>query len=147
MEALKIKRSEEEVEEFQLPVTDVSEKLKTGGLYCPGALLRVHLLDDHPLTRGCPDEIGGFFKGAPVFTTSIPRFDMDRRVIGKFPAKNLVLSGYCEGEEALADKTVMVWLKKGRGQLVLFGFSPQFRASTQGTFKLVFNSILLPRLQ
>jgi hypothetical protein len=101
-------------------------------------------LADHPLTRGCPDEIGGFFKGEPVFATSIPRFDMDRRVIGKIPEKDMVLSGYCEGEENLGNKTVMVWLKKGKGQLVLFGFSPQFRASTQGTFKLVFNAILLP---
>jgi len=36
-----------------------------------------------------------------------------------------------------------VWLKKGKGQMVLFGFNPIFRASTQGSFKLLFNSILM----
>jgi len=29
----------------------------------------------------------------------------------------------------------LVWLKKGKGQVVLFGLSPLFRASTQAAFK------------
>jgi len=37
----------------------------------------------------------------------------------------------------------MIWIQKGTGQLVLFGFNPQFRASIQGSFKLLFNALLL----
>ena len=69
---------------------------------------------------------------------------MDRRVIGKFPKKDILLSGYLEHEEKLGNKTAIVWLKKGRGQLVLFAFHPQFRASTAASYKLLFNAILLP---
>ena len=71
---------------------------------------------------------------------------MDRRVIAKFPEKNILLSGYSENQELLGNKSAMIWLKKGKGQLVLFGFNPQFRASTQGSYKLLFNSLLLPKI-
>ena len=108
--------------------------------------MKINLLKDHPLTLGMQKSVGVFFRGKPVFTTSIPHFDMDRRVIGKFPEKDILLSGYCEKEEKLGNKSAMIWLKKGKGQLVLFGFNPQFRASTNVGFKLLFNSILLPKM-
>ncbi len=130
-------------EEFQLPVRDISSNLQKDGLYVAGSLLKIKLLKDHPLTMGLPDEIGVFSRGRPVFATSIPRFDMDRRVIGKYADKNVLLSGYIEKPEKLADRSAMVWLKKGKGQIVLYGFSPQFRSSTQGSFKLLFNALLL----
>jgi hypothetical protein len=49
-------------------------------------------------------------------------------------------------EELLANKPVMVWVRKGKGQIVLFGFSPQFRASTPASYKLLFNALLLPKV-
>ncbi len=130
--------------EFRLPVTDISKRLAKEGLYCPGSFIKMDLVGQNDLTAGMPPSTGIFFRGEPVFATSIPNFDMDRRVIGKFPEENILLSGYCEKPEKLADKSVMVWLKKGKGQLVLFGFCPQFRASTQATYKLLFNPMLLP---
>ncbi|MBN3035370.1 MAG: hypothetical protein JW861_07265 [Bacteroidales bacterium] len=137
------KEAETEKEEFRLPFRVISERLSKQGLYCPGSLVRVRLRTDHPLTYGMPEETGVFFRGREVFSTSVPDFDMDRRVIARFPEKDILMSGYCEKEELLSDKTVMVWLRKGQGQLVLFGFSPQFRASTQATYKLLFNALLL----
>jgi hypothetical protein len=41
----------------------------------------------------------------------------------------------------------MIWLKKGKGQLVLFAFNPQFRASTAADYKLLFNSLLLHKIE
>ncbi|PJB78977.1 MAG: hypothetical protein CO090_05665, partial [Acidobacteria bacterium CG_4_9_14_3_um_filter_49_7] len=70
----------------------------------------------------------------------------DRRVVGFYPRDHLLVSGYIEGESALAWHPAMIWLKKGKGQLVLYGFNPQFRASTPGTYKLLFNGLLLPGL-
>ena len=144
MGSLKIKHGEDDVEEFQLPVRDISKKMTD--LYCPGSFLKIELKQDHFLTWGMPGETGVFYRGKPVFATSIPRFDMDRRVIGKFPEKNILLSGYIENEKKLEDKINLVWIRKGRGQLVLFAFNPQFRASTAANYKLLFNAILMPAI-
>jgi len=143
----KITYSEDEIEEFQLPFKNISKELQKKGLYCPGSLLSVSLLDDHPITLGLPSTIGVFSRGKPVFSTSFPNFDMDRRVIGKYPEENILLSGYLDNEDLLSNRSSIVWLRKGKGQLVLFGFSPHFRGSTDGTFKLIFNSILLPKIK
>ncbi len=144
---LKIKHSEDDNEEFKLPFKSITNELKEAGLYCPGPLIKVNIKQNHPLTYGLEKDAGILFKGSQVFSTSIPKFDMDRRVIAVFPEKDILLSGYCENEKKLANKTAMVWLKKGKGQIVLMGFSPQFRASTQGTYKLLFNSILLESIK
>ena len=142
---LKIKKEEGE-EEFNLPFRDVSADLSKAGLYVPGSLVQVDLIDDHPLTLGMPESIGVFSRGRPVFRTSVPIFDMDRRVIGSYPEKEVLMSGYAAKEELMGLKSAMVWMKKGKGQFVLMGFGPQFRASTQGSFKLLFNSILLEKI-
>jgi len=142
-----IVRGKNDKEEFQLPVRDISQQVQKEGLFCPGSLMKTELLPNHPLTLGMEKEIGVFFRGRPVFATSIPSFDMDRRVIGKFPEQDILMSGYCEKEKVVGNKTNLVWLKKGKGQLVLFGFNPQFRSSTSVSFKLLFNALLLPKIQ
>ncbi|MBN2357240.1 hypothetical protein JXO59_14080 [candidate division KSB1 bacterium] len=139
-----IVRGKEEKEEFQLPVRNVAENLQKAGLNCPGSWMKVMLTPDHPLTLGMPEETGVFYRGRPAFTTSIPGMaDLDRRVIARFPEKDILLSGYCEKEESLAGKVAMAWARKGSGQVVLMAFSPQFRGSTQACYKLLFNAILL----
>ncbi len=134
----------EKTEEFVLPFTNAGDQARRDGLSIPGSLVRVQLKQDHPLTYGMPAETGVFYRGAPLFSTTVPRFDMDRRVIGAFPEKNILMSGYCEKEEIMSGKPAMIWIKKGKGELILYAFNPQFRASTQATYKLLFNAFFLP---
>jgi hypothetical protein len=141
--ALSIKKSDSDPEEFQLPFNNAGESLVKAGLYAPGDLVRIELIKSHPLTYGMQPDANIFYRGKTAFTTSLPIFDTDRRVIGTFPDDNLLQSGYIEKPELLKGKSAMVWIKKGEGQLVLLAFSPAFRASTQGAYKLLFNSILL----
>ncbi len=140
-----IKKKEGE-EEFSLPFRDISADLSKAGLYIPGSLVQVNLAQGHPLTLGMPESIGVFSRGRPVFTTSVPLFDMDRRVIGTYPEKEVLMSGYAAEEEKMGHKAAMIWMKKGKGQFVFFGFGPQFRASTQASYKLLFNSLLLQKI-
>ena len=130
--------------EFTLPFANGADQARRDGLNIPGSLVRIELMKDHPLTYGMPASMGVFYRGNPLFTSTIPRFDMDRRVIGRFPKKEILMSGFCEKEELLAGSPAMLWIRKGRGQMVLYSFNPQFRASTQGAYKLLFNALFLP---
>ncbi len=140
---MSIKNSETETEDFRFPFTNIAPKLQKAGLSCPSSLLRVKLLPDHPLTLGMQAEAGILTTADQVFQTSVPSFDMDRRVIASYPEENVLLSGYCKKEELLGSYSAMVWLKKGKGNLVVYGFSPQFRGSVPGIYKLLFNGLLL----
>ncbi len=132
-----------EKESFRLPFRDIAPDLNKKGLNVPGSLLQIDLIKGHPLTYGMPAKANVFSRAAVVFATSIPNFDMDRRIIGSYAEKDLMVSGYAKQEELLAKKAAMIWLKKGEGQLVLFGFNPQFRSNMHGTYKLLFNALLL----
>ncbi len=131
-------------EEFRLPVRNIAEDLSKQGLDVTGSFMKINLLDNHPVTLGMPAQTGIFFTGREVFATNLPAFDMDRRVIGAFTDENILMSGFAENEKLLAEKPALVWLKKGQGQIILFAFSPQFRGSTPATYKLLFNSLLIP---
>jgi hypothetical protein len=140
---MSIKTSETESEDFRFPFTNISPKLQKAGLNCPSSLLKVNLLPGHPLTFGMQAEAGILTTADQVFQTSLPSFDMDRRVIAFYPEDHVLLSGYCRREELLGNYSALVWLKKGKGNLVLYGFSPQFRGSVPGIYKLLFNGLLL----
>lgn len=141
--SLKEPADKDETESFRLPVRDISNQVKQAGLYVPGSLLRLNLKPDHPVSLGMAETVNVFSRGTPVFATSVPRLDMDRRILGTFPETDILISGYAEQEDKLANKAAAVWLKKGKGQLVLLAFNPQFRASTSGVYKFMFNSLLL----
>ncbi len=136
-------KEDENKEEFMLPVSDIGKNLSSRELYVPGSLLRVNFRNDHPLAWGMPEQCGVFHRGTPVFRTSIPGLDMDRRVVASFPEDEILMSGFAQKEELLKREAALVWLKKGKGQIVLSSFNPQFRASTPVTFKLLFNAVLL----
>ena len=140
---MSIKISETDSEDFRFPFTNVAAKLKKAGLICPSSLLKVKILPDHQLTWGMQAEAGILTTAEQVFQTSVPSFSMDRRIIASYPEDHVLLSGYCRKEELLGNYAAMVWIQKGKGNLVVYGFSPQFRGSVPGIYKLLFNGLLL----
>lgn len=105
--------------------------------------MNIILTSKMPLTYGLPNQMNVFYRGDPVFKTSVPYFDMDRKVIAKFPEKPILKSGFMQKEELLIDKAAAVFIRKGNGKLIMFAFNPQFRASTHVSYKLIFNALLL----
>jgi hypothetical protein len=65
------------------------------------------------------------------------------RSVARYVDGNPLRSGWLLGPQYIAGRSALVDVSLGRGRVVLFGFRPQHRAQTWGTFKFLFNSIML----
>lgn len=109
----------------------------------PGTLLRAHITPGHPVTYGLPREAALFVDAAIAFETTPPASGTDRWVLATYPddERDMLLSGWASGLERLERRAAAVATTHGKGRLVLFGFRPQFRAQTTGTFPFLFNAL------
>jgi hypothetical protein len=126
------------IEAFSLPVRNVLTGLKTSDFYCPGSLLRIELSAQHPLAAGMPTAADAYFTSSSAFEI------LDRtqaQEVARYAAQNVLRSGWLLGEKYLAGKTALAEVRLGQGRVILFGFRPQHRAQTWGTFRLIFNSL------
>jgi hypothetical protein len=104
----------------------------------PGSLFTVRLDRTHPLASGMDSAATIFLEASPVLDAA----SGGRAVVSFPPVGNPLLSGFVQGGELLAGKAALVTGSVGRGTVILFGFSPQHRAQTTGTFKLLTNAVL-----
>jgi hypothetical protein len=115
------------------------------GWYCPGSILRAVADLQHPLTEGMPQEFYLTSTGGQGFEiTLLDEFNKGERktrAVVRYAAKELLASGWLSGERVMAGKAAMVDARIGAGYVVLYGFRPQFRGHTFGTFRLVLNAI------
>lgn len=123
------------IRHLELPVRNVLADLKRADFYCPGSLLAVLLDTGHPIAYGMPSLAAVMFYDGPAF-------DIRRgRVVAKYPLRNPLFSGMLVGPEHLYNRTALASVPLGKGEVVLFGFRPQFRAQARGTYKLLFNAL------
>ena len=78
-----------------------------------------------------------FFKSGPVFAAERGGAD----IIATYPEFNPLMSGWLEGEKRIRQKAALLEVQLGDGHVILFGFKPQHRGQSHGTFKLLFNAI------
>jgi hypothetical protein len=128
---------------FGLPVTNVLAK--GGKVEAPGSMLRILVDTSQPLAYGMQPEEAAYFADSPAFATSVPDGRFDRRVVARYPEdeRDVLVSGYLAGGEALKRRAAVVDLRVGKGRVILIGFRPQYRAQTLRTFKLLFNALYL----
>jgi hypothetical protein len=121
------------------------EEAPTTGFYCPGSILRISVQKDDALAKGMPEEAYAFSSGGQAWdVTLLPEYnkgDREVRVVASYAANNLLASGWVSGERAVLGKPILVNARHGKGHVVLFGFRPQFRGQTFGTFPFIFNAI------
>ncbi|MBI4893349.1 MAG: hypothetical protein HY821_22195, partial [Acidobacteria bacterium] len=116
-----------------------------GGWSCPGSVLRITTDPAHPAAFGMPKDSYATSTGGQGFEiTVLPELNKGEREVKAFAwyaRQNLLASGWLAGERVMAGKPAAVEARLGQGKVVLFGFRPQFRGQTFGTFKLLLNEI------
>lgn len=103
---------------------------------CPGSILKMNFDPRHPVCYGMEKESAAYFSRSCVFNAS-----SDVIVAARYPARDILMSGYLKGEEHLRHKAAVVEARRGKGKIILLGFSVQNRAQPHNTFRLLFNSL------
>src|SRR2546421_5195147 len=126
------------IKRFNLPLRNVLEGLKSSVFYCPGSILGLDVDTTHPIARGLPHDVNAYFINSSAFEVTDPQ---RVRVIARYSTDNLLRSGWLLGEEKLKGKVALAEVPVSRGRIILFGFRPQHRGQTWGTFPFIFNAI------
>jgi hypothetical protein len=133
------------IQQFNLPVRDVTENLPRKDFFIPGSILRTELDTTNPIAKGMPQKSIAWFEDSPAFEIKTDPLALTNnfRIIASYPkdAKDILLSGYALGAERIAGKAALVEFTLGKGKIVLFGFRPQYRGQSLATFPLLFNAI------
>ena len=124
---------------FALKLHDATHGAKDTEYFAPGSILNADLDQSSPLSRGLPSHIAIWNEESPAWDQIDPAY----RVVARYPAANVLASGYLLGEKYLAGKAALLDIPVGAGRIVLFGMRPQYRAQSYQTFKLFFNALRL----
>lgn len=124
----------------------VEDALSEGGralprsrFYIPGSLLEVQVDTGFPVASGMDSTAIVMFSNSPTFTVS----GSNVRPIARYGEGNPLRSGWILGPEYLQNKVAIAEADVGRGRLFLFAPEITFRGQSWGTFRLLFNAILL----
>ena len=123
-----------------LAVSNTLDGLNDDQFYCSGSLLRVELRDvNHPALWGMPREPIVMFERGPAFET---KSGFRGTILASYSKeRNPLASGYLLHPERIQGKAAALEVFYGDGRVYLFGFRPQWRGQSHGTYKLVFNAI------
>ncbi|MCL4820921.1 MAG: peptidase M14 [Vicinamibacteria bacterium] len=137
------------LELFPLPLRNVVAGVARSEYAAPGSLLRVRFDAAHPLAWGLAPETAVFVEGGPVLDALVDDDDepgaeaaAPRPVfVGRFADKDVLASGFLQGESRIAGKGALVEVPFGRGRVVLTGFRPQFRAQSWAAYNTLLNAL------
>ena len=133
------------VDFFPLGVDNVLKAGSAGTYSCPGSLLRVNVNTRHPLAYGMQSQLIVFSTGGKAWDIALVPDENkgDQRVesVARYASSDILASGWLAGQEVVKDKHILLEVSHGKGRVILFGFRPQFRGQTFGTFKFLLNAI------
>lgn len=131
----------EEAAEFAVDLFGLGVRNPVAGLpntefYVPGSLLRVELADD-PLSAGYEGSTPvWYWRSSRAFAVEDERVE----VVGRYGA-DPVVAGWVLGPDRLAGRPALLRARIGGGEVVLFGFQPNYRGQSIVTWPLFFNAL------
>ena len=143
------------IEQFGLPVKNVTSGVSSSKFFIPGSLIRATVDTAHPLAWGMPVEVATAFVRSRAFEAIEPSREREGgkedvklppplpiETVVTYAEKDILMSGWALGEEAnIGGKSAVMRVGLGAGEVILFAFRPQFRGQPRGTYKLFFNAL------
>ncbi|MEP6689951.1 MAG: M14 metallopeptidase family protein [Gemmatimonadaceae bacterium] len=113
--------------------------------YVPGSVLQARIDNTIPVAAGVGDagKVDVFYDNDPVFRLRPDAAMKGVRAVAWFDNAHPLRSGWAWGEAYLDQGVQAVDAPFGKGRVYLFAPEITFRGQPHGTFKLLFNSILL----
>ncbi|HSQ23240.1 MAG TPA: M14 family metallopeptidase, partial [Pyrinomonadaceae bacterium] len=128
------------IRQFKLPLRNVLEGVRSTDFYCPGSILRLDVDTSNPIARTMAKDTNAYFINSSAFDTTESG---KVQVIARYAKESVLQSGWLRGEDKIKDKIALASVTMGKGRVVLFGFRPQHRGQTWGTFPFIWNAINL----
>ena len=129
------------IDQLKLPVRNVLNGVTRQQFFAGGSVMRVTTDPSQPVMAGMPKDADIFVFGSPAFDTTA---GFDGAVLASYPSQGSPLrSGYLLGEQYLQGKAAALDVRHGQGHVILLGFRPQWRGQPFGTFRVLFNAMLL----
>jgi hypothetical protein len=125
------------IKQFELPVKNVLEGLKSSEFYCPGSIVSLDLDSTNPINATLPTTLPAYFNNSSAFTST----DAGVRVVARYAKDNILRSGWLLGEDKIRGQIALAEVAVGKGRVVLFAFRPQHRGQSWATLPLIWNSI------
>ncbi len=127
------------IDQLKLPVRNAIQGLGRQEFFVGGSLLNVEVDPSQPVMAGLQKTTAVFFNSSPAFETLV---GFKGTILARYADTGSPLaSGYLLGEQHLQGKAAALEVQHGEGRVILFGFRPQWRGQTFGTFKVIFNSL------
>jgi hypothetical protein len=156
------------ISQFGLPIRNIVGAAAGKDFSIPGSLIRISVDTTHPIGYGMSSETAANFVRGAAFDSLSQKGCVDDLLnqrnctevtrggrslknfeepvlfdsIVNYAEEDLLMSGWAEGADFVAGKSAVARVPHGDGEVIVFGFRPQFRGQPRGTYKLIFNALL-----
>ncbi len=118
------------IELFDLPVRNVVDGLPNTDFYIPGSILRINQDDGG-------ENIAWFWRASRAFEVHGPNVTP----VAWFGAGDPLLAGWALGREHVAGRVAALSARVGKGEVVLFGFQPNYRSQTIASWPMLWKAL------
>ncbi len=135
---------------LQLPVRNALVEVVNGKeknlpgekFYIPGSVMQIEIDNKRTANWGMGTKADVYFSASPVFkllASSISNGDITP--LAWYGSDKTLRSGWAFGQSYLQDGVAAFVAKVGKGHLYVYGPEISFRAQTQGSYKMLFNTL------
>jgi hypothetical protein len=133
------------IDSLSVPVKDVVRGLPQDQFFCPGSIVRLAVDTENPLAYGMEETTGAFLSYGAAYEPDTLRAGADKvKTVARYASQDVLMSGWLEGEKAIAGRGALVEAPLGSGRVILAGIRPQHRAQSLATFRFLFNALIVP---